>query len=154
MSKSNLNFTLSGEKHIEKRWLNFDECNKEKGVDEEVVKNLAAGGEQPLRKNHQGDTLTARWLSFLLTCVCILLIDADLVGRQEGPKKAQEHTKEAPEKAKRVAQCTQNEPLGCPKVNCRAPTGPMVPPLGPLGPLVGPPGCSIGSPPGSTPACV
>ena len=50
-----------GEKHIEKRWLNFDECNRDKGCDEEVVKNLAAGGEQPLRKNHAGDTLSARW---------------------------------------------------------------------------------------------
>ena len=51
-----------GEKHIEKRWLNFDECNKDKGIDEEVVKNLSAGGDMPLRKNHAGDTLTARWL--------------------------------------------------------------------------------------------
>ena len=48
-----------GEKHIEKRWLNFDECNKERGLDEEVVKNLAASGEQPLRKNHQAHSLRA-----------------------------------------------------------------------------------------------
>ena len=55
-----------GEKHIEKRWLNFDECNKERGVDEEVVKNLAAGGDQPLRKNHEGGASLAlqilRWV--------------------------------------------------------------------------------------------
>ena len=30
-------------------------------MDEEVVNNLAAGGEMPLRKNHQGDTMSARW---------------------------------------------------------------------------------------------
>ena len=41
-----------GEKHIEKRWLNFDEYNKEKPVDSEIAKNLAAGSKMPLRKNH------------------------------------------------------------------------------------------------------
>ena len=55
-------FQQQGEKVIEKRWLNFDECDPDSPMQNELVKNLSAGGWVPLRKNHQGDTIYGRWM--------------------------------------------------------------------------------------------
>lgn len=58
-----------GESFLESRFLAFAECPKEKGFGTEAVKNLSASQKQPLRKNHQGETMYHRWNR----CGCALL---------------------------------------------------------------------------------
>ena len=65
MSSRNLQvdreFQQQGEKFLESRWLNFDECNRDAGLVEDLVKNFIAGGWIALRKNHAGETDYACW---------------------------------------------------------------------------------------------